>query len=150
LCIFHDKDYLLQDKTNYEEHKKQIIERLKHKVNHSTSNIEPLLCIGFQLPEFSLSDLDIDKVFTIPVYFSYSQFYEQADFSRAISKELISKQQRSMELNSKEKQTLIVLDSTAKHTSQGTSIVNQISIMYYLRKKRKLSLTQKISLTFLS
>jgi hypothetical protein len=35
LCIFHDKDYL-QDKTNYEDHKRKVLDRLKHKVNHAT------------------------------------------------------------------------------------------------------------------
>ena len=34
LCIFHDKDYL-QDKTNYEDHKRKVLDRLKHKVNHA-------------------------------------------------------------------------------------------------------------------
>jgi hypothetical protein len=63
-CIFHDKDYL-QDKTYYEEHKTRILERLKHKVNHAICNDEPLLCIGFQLPSLSLSDLGIiSKEFT--------------------------------------------------------------------------------------
>jgi hypothetical protein len=54
---------------------------LKHKVNHAISNNEPLLCIGFQLPDFSLSDLGIiSKEFTIPVYFNGSQFFGKADF----------------------------------------------------------------------
>jgi hypothetical protein len=48
-CIFHDKDYL-QDKTNNEEHKRKVLNRLERKVNHAISNNEPLLCIGFQLP----------------------------------------------------------------------------------------------------
>jgi hypothetical protein len=83
-CIFHDNDYLLQDKTNYEEHKRKILDRLKHKVNHAISINEPLFCIGFQLPEFSLSDLGIiSKEFTIPVYFSDSQFFGKADFTGA-------------------------------------------------------------------
>jgi hypothetical protein len=83
-CIFHDKDYLLQDKTNYEEHKRKVLERLKHKVNYAISNNEPLLCIRFQLPDFSISDLGISsKEFTKPVYFSGSQFYGKADFSGA-------------------------------------------------------------------
>jgi hypothetical protein len=69
-CIFHDKDYL-QDNTNNEEHKRKVLDRLKHKVNHTISNNEPLLCIGFQLPEFSLSDLGIiSKEFTKSVYFN--------------------------------------------------------------------------------
>jgi uncharacterized protein YjbI with pentapeptide repeats len=84
-CIFHDKDYLLQDKTsNNEEHKRKVLDRLKHKVNHAISNNEPLLCIGFQLPEFSLSDLGIiSKEFTIPVYFSRANFQQEANFSGA-------------------------------------------------------------------
>jgi hypothetical protein len=79
LCIFHDKDYLLQDKTNNEEHKRKVLDRLKHKVNHAISFNEPLLCIGFHLPEFSLSDLGIiSKEFTISVYFSGANFQGQA------------------------------------------------------------------------
>jgi hypothetical protein len=72
-CIFHDKDYL-QDKTNNEEHKRIVLDRLKHNVNHAISNNEPLLCIGFQLPDF-LSDLSISKEFTKSVYFNGSWFY---------------------------------------------------------------------------
>jgi hypothetical protein len=81
-CIFHDKNYL-HDKTNYEEHKRKVLDRLKHKVNHAISNNEPLRCIGFHLPDFSLSDLSISKEFTKPVYFSGSQFFGKADFSEA-------------------------------------------------------------------
>jgi hypothetical protein len=66
-CIFHDKDYL-QDNTYYEEHKRKVLDRLKDKVNHAISNNKPLLCIGFQLPDFSLSDLGISKEFTKSVY----------------------------------------------------------------------------------
>jgi hypothetical protein len=67
-CIFHDKDYL-QDKTNYEEHERKVLDRLKNKVNHAIYNNEPLFCIGFQLPDFSLSDLrNISKEFTKSVY----------------------------------------------------------------------------------
>ncbi len=82
-CIFHDKDYLLQDKTNNEEHKRAVLARLKRKVNHAISNNEPLLCIGFQLHDFSLSDLSIGKEFTKPVYFSGSDFFGYADFGAA-------------------------------------------------------------------
>jgi hypothetical protein len=67
-CIFHDKDYL-QDKTNNEEHKRAVLNRLKRKVNRAISNKKPLFCIGFQLHGFSLSDLSISKRFTKPVYF---------------------------------------------------------------------------------
>ena len=77
-CIFHDK-YYLQDKTSNEEHKRKILGRLKRKVNHAIYYNETLLCIGFQLPNFSLSDLSIiSKEFTIPVYFSGANFQGQA------------------------------------------------------------------------
>jgi hypothetical protein len=88
-CIFHDKDYL-HDKTNYEEHKRKVRDRLKHKVNHAISNIEPLLCIGFQLPDFSLLDLGVSKEFTKPVYFNGSQFFGKADFSGANFKQKVN------------------------------------------------------------
>jgi hypothetical protein len=81
-CIFHDKDYL-QDKTNYGDNKRKLLERLKHKVNHAISNNEPLLCIGFQLHDFSLSDLSISENFIKPAYFSGSQFFWKADFTGA-------------------------------------------------------------------
>ena len=78
-CIFHDKEYL-QDKTNYEEHKTKVLDRLTDKVNHAISNNEPLLCIGFQLPDFSLSDLSITKEFSRPIYFNGSQFFGKVNF----------------------------------------------------------------------
>jgi hypothetical protein len=78
-CVFHDQDYL-QDKTNNEEHKRKVLERLKHKVNHVISNNEPLFCIGFQLPDFSLSDLNISKDFAKSVYFSNAWFLGKANF----------------------------------------------------------------------
>jgi hypothetical protein len=84
-CIFHDKDYL-QDKTNNEEHRRKVLDRLKHKVNHAISNNEALFCIGFQLHDFNLWDLDISKEFTKPVYFNESLFFGKAHFSRALLK----------------------------------------------------------------
>jgi hypothetical protein len=56
---------------------------LKHKVNQAISNKEPLLCIGFLLPEFNLSDLTISIEFTKPVYFPDSQFFGKANFFKA-------------------------------------------------------------------
>jgi hypothetical protein len=82
LCIFHDKDYL-QDKINNQEHKRTILDRLKRKVNHAISNNQPLFCIGFQLADFSLSDLNISKGFTKPVYFNGSQFFEKVVLAEA-------------------------------------------------------------------
>jgi hypothetical protein len=81
-CIFHDKDYL-QNKTNNEEHKRKILDRLKYKIDQAMSYNESLLCIGFQLPDFRLSDLSINKEFTMPIYFSGSQFFGVANFSGA-------------------------------------------------------------------
>ena len=72
---------------DYEVHKLQVLARLKHKVNHAISNNQPLFCIGFQLADFSLSDLNINKRFTKPVYFSGSQFFGYADFKEAIFQE---------------------------------------------------------------
>jgi hypothetical protein len=92
-CIFHDKDYL-QDKTNNEEHKRTVLNRLKRKVNYAISDNEPLLCIGFQLPGFSLSDLSISKQFTKPIYFFGSDSLGM---------------QTSLELNSKEEHTSLEL-----------------------------------------
>jgi hypothetical protein len=84
-CIFHDKDYL-QDTTNNEDHKRNVLDKLKNKVYHSISDNDSLLCIGFQFPDFSLSDLldfGISKEFTKSVYFNRSQFFGKADFFRA-------------------------------------------------------------------
>ena len=58
----------------------KVLYRFKHKVNHAISYNESLLCIGFQLPDFSLSGLSISKEFTKPVYFFDSQFLGYADF----------------------------------------------------------------------
>jgi hypothetical protein len=56
---------------------------LKQKVNHAISNNQALLCIGFHLPDFSLSNLSISEEFTKPVYFSGSVFFGKPDFSGA-------------------------------------------------------------------
>jgi hypothetical protein len=85
-CIFQDKNYLHY--SNYlssfhKEHKTAVLGRLKRKVNHAISNNEPLLCIGFGLPDFSLSDLSISKEFSKPVYFSGTKFKGGVSFSEA-------------------------------------------------------------------
>ena len=86
-CIFHDKGYL-QDKANNKEHKQEVLDGLKRKVNHAISNHEPLFCVGFQLPDFSLSDLISDlsiisKEFSEPVYFSQANFQGEVNFHEA-------------------------------------------------------------------
>ena len=86
-CIFHDED-CLQDKTNYGEYKRKVLDRFKHKVDDAISNKKPLFCIGFQLPDFSLSDLSTSKEeFTKPVYFSGLQFFGKATSLMLISKD---------------------------------------------------------------
>ena len=82
-CIFHHNNYCLRDKTNHEKHQRKVLDRLKQKVNHAIFYNEPLLCIGFQLHDFSLSDLSIGKEFIKPVYFSGSDFFGYADFGAA-------------------------------------------------------------------
>jgi hypothetical protein len=100
LCIFHDKYYLdkdyLQNKENeyviadYEVHKLQVLARLKHKVNHAISNNQPLFCIGFQLVDFSLSDLGIiSKEFT-KLYISLAH----SSLGMQTSRKLFSKKER--------------------------------------------------------
>jgi uncharacterized protein YjbI with pentapeptide repeats len=61
----------------------KVLDRLKHKINCAISKNEPLLCIGYQLHDFSLSDLSISKEFTKPVYFNHSQFFGPANFDDA-------------------------------------------------------------------
>lgn len=78
-CIFHDKDYLLQGKTNYEENKRKVLDGLKCKINNAFkygNKNKSLLCMGFQLPDLNLSDLSsTSKEFNKPVYFSGSQLF---------------------------------------------------------------------------
>jgi hypothetical protein len=62
LYVFHDPNYL-RGKINYEKYKQKVL-GLKHKVDQSVSNNEPLFCIGFHLPKFSLSDLCTNKPYT--------------------------------------------------------------------------------------
>ncbi|MDQ4057421.1 MAG: hypothetical protein M3156_08420, partial [Thermoproteota archaeon] len=78
----HSNNYCLRDKTKHEERQRKIVERLKPKVSGSI----PLLCIGFQLHNFSLSDLSIRKEFTKPVYFNGSQFFGKQTSIILISK----------------------------------------------------------------
>ena len=81
-CIFHDKDSL-QDKTMYEDRKKKQLDILTDKITQSISGGKPLLCIGFYLPDFNLSDLNIELEFTKPVYFVSSHFLGEVNFSKA-------------------------------------------------------------------
>ena len=79
LCIFHDKGFL-QNKTNREIHKKEVLKKLKNKITHSISSDEKLVCIGYYLPGFDFLDLGIGKEFTNPVYFRLAHFYEDVIF----------------------------------------------------------------------
>jgi hypothetical protein len=157
-CIFHDKDYL-QDKTNYEDHKRKVLERLKHKVNHAISNKETLLCIGFQLPDLSLSDLSVSKEFTIPVYFSSSQFFGKAYFHEANFQDLADFSLANFQVfayfhDANFQGEAYFHDAnfkTGEADFYGCGFYDRTyfsghfngetkSIMYYLREKRKLSL----------
>ena len=74
---------------DYEVHKLQVLARLKHKVNHAISNNQPLFCIGFQLVDFSLSDLNISKRFT-KLYISLAH----SSLGMQTSRKLFSKKER--------------------------------------------------------
>jgi hypothetical protein len=82
-CTFHNNNYCVRDKAAHDIRKSFVLYLLKQKVNHAISYSEPLFCIGFQLHDFSLSNLSISKKFTKPVYFNGSQFFGKADFSEA-------------------------------------------------------------------
>ena len=71
-----------------------------YKVNHAISTNESLLCIGFQLPDFSLSNLIISKEFTKRVYISLAH----SSFGKQTS-----------ELNSKDLHSSLVQISKEKH-----------------------------------
>ena len=80
LCIFHSGEYL-KDPKNIEANKQNIKAKLTEKIEKS----EPLICIGYHLPEFSFKRLHFDK----SVDFSDSVFagvanFEDAQFTEAI------------------------------------------------------------------
>jgi hypothetical protein len=83
MCLFHNKNHL---EDNYEEHKKELLEKLKYEINQSISNNKPLFCIGFYLPDFTLSNLDISREFNSSVYFVSAQFHGHIDFTEATFK----------------------------------------------------------------
>jgi hypothetical protein len=51
LCIFHDKNYI-KDPENKEAHEQNIKKKLTEKIEKS----EPLICIGFHIPDFSFEE----------------------------------------------------------------------------------------------
>jgi hypothetical protein len=79
LCIFHDK-YYLEDKAHIDEHSAKIRQKLQHLIKDAVYNKKPLFCIGFHLLDFDISKIGIDKVFTIPVYFSHAIFFGETSF----------------------------------------------------------------------
>jgi hypothetical protein len=74
-CIFHDKDYL-EDKTNPDLPRRKLVESLECKVNQAKSRNEPLVCIGYLLPEIKISE-----TFSNNVFFQDATFHGKADFS---------------------------------------------------------------------
>ena len=77
-CIFHDENYLQDKSNNYKEHEQKVRDRLEAKVRNSIDKNEPLLCIGYHLPDFT-----INGNFTKPVYFMECEFRGKADFYEA-------------------------------------------------------------------
>jgi hypothetical protein len=76
-CIFHDENYLKEDKNNREEHEKTVRDKLMDKVhNNSVNEKEALLCIGYHVP-----DITIKANFSKPVYFTKCEFQGITDFS---------------------------------------------------------------------
>jgi len=77
-CIFHDKNYLNHYLSSFrEERKKKVKNRLMDMIN-KVSSLEPLLCIGYHLP-----DIKIEGTLSKPVHFIQSKFEGTADFSEA-------------------------------------------------------------------
>ena len=78
LCIFHDENYL-KDSIKKEANEQNIKRRLSEKLAKS----EPLICIGYHLPEFSFEELHFDK----SADFTHAVFMGLTNFSKAIFKD---------------------------------------------------------------
>ena len=79
LCIFHDENYLKEDKDNRKEREQKVKEKLMDKVRKSVDQKEALFCIGYHLPDIPLEEVN----FTKPVYFTNCEFQGAADFRSA-------------------------------------------------------------------
>jgi hypothetical protein len=67
LCIFHDKNYLKEDKNNRKEREEKVRDRLMDKIVNSINQEEALLCIGYHLPDITFEGAN----FTQPVHFCF-------------------------------------------------------------------------------
>jgi hypothetical protein len=65
-CLFHDDTHLKDPENN-----DNVIAKLYHRIDKSISKNEPLLCIGYYLP-----DVLINREFKQPVYFNHSKFHD--------------------------------------------------------------------------
>ena len=75
-CIFHDQNYLTHPKngqTNAENLKGELIK----KIEKCISSNEPLVCVGYRLPDFTFKD------FGVPVNFLKATFMGVIDFRAA-------------------------------------------------------------------
>ena len=76
ICIFHDANYLKEDKEKHIEHEQKVRNKLTDKISEAVARKETLLCIGYYLP-----DITIKESFAIPVYFTKCNFQGEAQFS---------------------------------------------------------------------
>jgi hypothetical protein len=51
LCIFHDENYLKEDKENRKERERKVRDRLMDKISKAVVQKEALLCIGYYIPD---------------------------------------------------------------------------------------------------
>jgi hypothetical protein len=87
LCIFHDENYL-KDSRNKEANK----QKLKRKLSEKLVKPEPLICIGYHLPDIEFKHFDnlvlfLGAVFVRPINFSGAKFREKCRFYKARFKE---------------------------------------------------------------
>jgi hypothetical protein len=87
-CLFHDETYLKDIKE--EENRDNVIEKLiNERIDSSNNNNEPILFIGYNLP-----DIVINKEFIQPVYFIHTRFrritFNSATFSSFLFNLLIN------------------------------------------------------------
>jgi uncharacterized protein YjbI with pentapeptide repeats len=73
-CIFHDEGYL-KNSENLAAHEQNILSRFKQKIRRCVSKDEPLLCVGYHLPQ-----IEVKERFTQPVVFDDAKI-GFADFS---------------------------------------------------------------------
>jgi len=135
-----------------------VFEGLKHKVDQAVYDNESLFYIGFQLPDFRLSDLSISKEFTNRVYFSHSQFFRKVYFSEGNLQEKVDfyKVRYFGEANffkvefSNEVQFPRAKFSTEVNFSGYFNGKTEFNYVLFEGKEKVIFDTENISLTFLS